>query len=99
MPCFSRREILRAATIGIAYSLLPASIRKALAIPANNRTGTIDDVAHVVNSPVVAISGSSKVRDGWSCPITWTAGAAMRRGPGERLIPGLMNTWLGAAAA
>ncbi|CDG19458.1 phosphocholine-specific phospholipase C [Xenorhabdus doucetiae] len=45
---FSRREILRAATIGAAYLLLPASIRKALAIPANNRTGTIDDVEHVV---------------------------------------------------
>ncbi|CAI1060088.1 Non-hemolytic phospholipase C precursor [Serratia liquefaciens] len=48
MPDFSRREILRAAAIGSAFSLLPASIRKALAIPANNRTGTINDVEHVV---------------------------------------------------
>ncbi|WP_338804251.1 phospholipase C, phosphocholine-specific [Xenorhabdus griffiniae] len=48
MPDFSRRKILQAAAIGAASSLLPASIRKALAIPANNRTGTIDDVEHVV---------------------------------------------------
>ncbi|WP_413502755.1 phosphocholine-specific phospholipase C [Serratia proteamaculans] len=48
MPDFSRREILRAAAIGSVFTLLPASIRKALAIPANNRTGTINDVEHVV---------------------------------------------------
>lgn len=48
MPDFSRREILRVAAIGSAFSLLPASIRKALAIPANNRTGSIKDVEHVV---------------------------------------------------
>ncbi|CAI0992806.1 Non-hemolytic phospholipase C precursor [Serratia quinivorans] len=48
MPDFARREILRAAAIGSAFSLLPASIRKALAIPANNRTGTLNDVEHVV---------------------------------------------------
>ncbi|BEM59725.1 phospholipase C, phosphocholine-specific [Serratia marcescens] len=48
MPDYSRREILRAAAIGSAFSLLPASIRKALAIPANNRTGSIKDVEHVV---------------------------------------------------
>ena len=45
MPDLSRRDILRAAAIGSAFSLLPASIRKALAIPANNRTGTLRDVA------------------------------------------------------
>jgi phospholipase C len=48
MPDFSRRELLRAAAIGSVFSLLPASIRKALAIPANNRTGTLNDVEHVV---------------------------------------------------
>ncbi|ARP94370.1 phosphocholine-specific phospholipase C [Bordetella genomosp. 13] len=31
-----------------ALSLFPPSIRRALAIPANNRTGTIQDVEHVV---------------------------------------------------
>ncbi|MEB6334353.1 phosphocholine-specific phospholipase C [Serratia rhizosphaerae] len=48
MPTFSRRKLLQAAAVGSAFSLLPASIRKALAIPANNRTGSIQDVEHVV---------------------------------------------------
>jgi len=39
---------LQAAAIGTFFSSLPASIRQALAIPANNRTGTIKDVEHVV---------------------------------------------------
>lgn len=48
MPTLTRRTLLQAAAIGSAYALLPDSIRKALAIPANNRTGTIMDVEHVV---------------------------------------------------
>lgn len=48
----SRRNFLRnsAALAGAASALglLPASIRRALAIPANNRTGTIRDVEHIV---------------------------------------------------
>jgi phospholipase C len=48
MPDLSRRKILQAAAIGSAFTLLPPSIRKALAIPAAYRTGTIEDVEHVV---------------------------------------------------
>ncbi len=48
----SRRNFLRsAATTGIATATLasfPPAIRRALAIPANNATGTIMDVEHVV---------------------------------------------------
>jgi phospholipase C len=48
----SRRNFLRtvAATAGstAALSAFPASIRRALSIPANNRTGTIQDVEHIV---------------------------------------------------
>ena len=48
----SRRNFLRgAATTGIAAATLasfPPAIRRALAIPANNATGTIMDVEHVV---------------------------------------------------
>ncbi|WMD18060.1 phospholipase C, phosphocholine-specific [Achromobacter seleniivolatilans] len=48
----TRRDFLRnSATLagaGSALALLPASIRRALAIPANNRTGTIRDVEHIV---------------------------------------------------
>jgi phospholipase C len=48
----TRRNFIRlSATAAAAYaatSLLPASIQAALAIPANRRTGTLQDVEHVV---------------------------------------------------
>ncbi|MFF7396714.1 phosphocholine-specific phospholipase C [Achromobacter sp. NPDC008082] len=48
----SRRDFLRTsaslAGAGSALAFLPASIRRALAIPANHRTGTIRDVEHIV---------------------------------------------------
>jgi phospholipase C len=48
----SRRKFLTGtATTGaaaLALSAFPPSIRRALAIPANNQTGTIKDVAHIV---------------------------------------------------
>ncbi|AZP11954.1 phosphocholine-specific phospholipase C [Undibacterium parvum] len=47
-----RRDFLRRSSQGLgalsAASLLPLSIQKALAIPANYRTGTIEDVEHIV---------------------------------------------------
>lgn len=51
-PSESRRSFLRlgagsAASLA-ALNMFPPAIRKALAIPANNRTGTIADVEHVV---------------------------------------------------
>jgi phospholipase C len=48
----SKRKFLRnsagTAAAAAALNLFPPSIRRALAIPANNRTGTIKDVEHVV---------------------------------------------------
>lgn len=48
----NRRDFLRMSAIGsgglAAMALIPASIRKAMAIPARNTTGTIMDVEHVV---------------------------------------------------
>ncbi|SIT25954.1 phosphocholine-specific phospholipase C [Achromobacter sp. MFA1 R4] len=48
----SRRDFLRgSATLagaGSALALFPAAIRRALAIPANRRTGSIRDVEHIV---------------------------------------------------
>jgi len=48
----SRRDFLRfaASSLGAAAAatILPASIRKALALPANNRTGSIQDIEHIV---------------------------------------------------
>jgi phospholipase C len=43
-----RRTFLRYLSTAAAGASLPTSIEKALAIPAHHRTGTIDDVEHVV---------------------------------------------------
>jgi phospholipase C len=43
-----RRRFLQLLSTGAASAAFPASIARALAIPANHRTGTIDDVEHVV---------------------------------------------------
>src|SRR5580692_13216550 len=44
----TRRDFLRLAATATGAAMIPASIRKALAIPANRSTGTIKDVEHVV---------------------------------------------------
>jgi len=48
----NRRDFLRfaAGSLGAAAAatMLPPAIRKALALPANNRTGTIQDIEHIV---------------------------------------------------
>ena len=48
----SRRQFIKRggalAASSLTLSLLPASIQRALAIPANNRTGTLQDVEHIV---------------------------------------------------
>ena len=43
-----RRNFLKLLTTGAASAAFPASILRALSIPANHRTGTIEDVEHVV---------------------------------------------------
>ena len=52
MTSKTRRDFLRiaAGSIGAAstFGMLPAGIRRALALPANNVTGTIQDVEHIV---------------------------------------------------
>jgi phospholipase C len=48
MTSKDRRRFLRAAAAGAALNLFPPAIRRALAIPAHNATGTIQDVEHVV---------------------------------------------------
>ena len=44
----SRRDFLRMTTAAAGAVMMPGSIRKALAIPPEIRTGTIRDVEHVV---------------------------------------------------
>jgi phospholipase C len=48
MSEIDRRFFIKALGAGTAVAILPASIQRALAIPANNATGTIMDVEHVV---------------------------------------------------
>ncbi|WP_029922354.1 phosphocholine-specific phospholipase C [Nevskia soli] len=48
MSPLDRRHFLKLAGSAALGATLPASIRRALAIPANNLTGTIKDVEHVV---------------------------------------------------
>ncbi len=43
-----RRRFLKLMSAGLAASAIPASIKRALALPANCRTGTIADVEHIV---------------------------------------------------
>ena len=43
-----RRTFLQLLSTGAFAATFPASIRRALAIPAHHRTGTIDDVEHIV---------------------------------------------------
>ena len=43
-----RRDCLKLLSTAAASTAFPASIARALAIPANNRTGTIHDVEHIV---------------------------------------------------
>jgi phospholipase C len=43
-----RRRFLKLLGAGAVASAFPSSIKRALAIPANHRTGTIEDVEHIV---------------------------------------------------
>src|SRR5437773_8267515 len=43
-----RREFLKLLSTAAAAAAFPAPISRALALPANNRTGTINDVEHIV---------------------------------------------------
>jgi phospholipase C len=48
MPELDRRKFLQAAGAGTAVSVLTPSIARAASIPANRRTGSLDDVEHIV---------------------------------------------------
>jgi phospholipase C len=48
MSSTDRRKFLQLMGAGAMAGALPGSISKALAIPANNRTGTIADVEHII---------------------------------------------------
>ena len=89
----SRRTFLKLAAVstgaGIGLGALPPSIRKALAISANSRTGTIKDVEHVVilmqeNRSFDHYFGMLKGVRGFSDPraITLPSGKSVLHQPG-----------------
>jgi phospholipase C len=43
-----RRSFVQMLGAGAAAMMLPGTIKRALAIPAHHRTGTIEDVEHIV---------------------------------------------------
>ena len=43
-----RRTFLKLLSTGAASAAFPASIARALSVPAHHRTGTIEDVEHIV---------------------------------------------------
>lgn len=48
MPEIDRRRFLRLAGATTAFTALSASVERAAALPANHRTGSIEDVEHIV---------------------------------------------------
>ena len=48
MSDLDRRTLLKLMGSGALAVSMPASIQRALAVPAHNRTGTINDVEHIV---------------------------------------------------
>ena len=48
MPEVNRRRFLQVAGATTAFSALSASIERAAALPAHHRSGTIEDVEHIV---------------------------------------------------
>lgn len=48
MAILKRRHFLMHSSAAAAAGALPSNIRKALAVTPNNRTGTLNDVEHVV---------------------------------------------------
>ncbi|NMX59733.1 phosphocholine-specific phospholipase C [Pseudomonas sp. WS 5146] len=96
MPTLTRRTLLKAAAIGSAYTLLPDSIRQALAIPANNRTGTIMDVEHVVilmqenrafDHYFGTLPGVRGFSDRFTIPLPGGRKVWEQQGKGRRVLP------------
>jgi len=48
MKRFDRRSLLKLIGAGGLAGVLPPGIERALAVPAHRRTGTIEDVGHIV---------------------------------------------------
>ena len=103
-----RRQFLQLMGMGALASTLNANIAKALAIPANNRTGTIRDVEHIVilmqeNNSFDKYFGTLRGVRGFSDPRAVNIHLPLASGTGTTQVPvflqpaGAANVALGYA--
>src|SRR6516164_8593504 len=83
-----RRSFLHLMGGATALTALEANIAKALAIPANNNTGTIEDVEHIVilmqeNRPFDHHFGTLRGVRGYSDPRAVNINLPLQSGPGS----------------
>src|SRR5262249_49272734 len=82
-----RRKVLQMLGAGAVAGSFGSNIKKALAIPANHRTGTINDVEHIVilmqeNRPFDHHFGTLKGVRGYSDPRAVSINLPKKNGPG-----------------
>ena len=87
-----RRQFLQLLGMGSLASTLNANIAKALSIPANNRTGTIRDVEHVVilmqeNNSFDKYFGTLRGVRGFSDPRAVNINLPLASGTGTTPVP------------
>ena len=103
-----RRDFLKLAGVSAMAGALHTSIAKALAIPANNRTGTLRDVEHIVilmqeNNSFDKYFGTLRGVRGFSDPRAANINLPTQSGSGTTAVPiflqpaGAQNTALGYA--
>lgn len=104
----NRREFIQLMGMSAMASTLNANIAKALAIPANNRTGTIRDVEHIVilmqeNNSFDKYFGTMRGVRGFSDPRAVNINLPLQSGAGTTPVPvflqpaGAANTAAGYA--
>src|SRR6202035_2411978 len=92
MSTTDRRTFLQLMGMTAMASTLKANIARALEIPANNRTGTIEDVEHIVilmqeNRPFDHHFGTLRGVRGFSDPRAVNINLPLQSGPGTTLAP------------
>src|ERR1700679_50403 len=88
----NRRDFVRLMSMGALASALNTNIAKALAIPANNATGTINDVEHIVilmqeNRPFDHHFGTLRGVRGFSDPRAANINLSLQGGAGIAQVP------------
>src|SRR5580704_10836075 len=99
-----RRHFLQLVGMAAVGSTLKANIAKALAIPANNRTGTIHDVEHIVvlmqeNRPFDHHFGTLRGVRGFSDPRAVSINLPLQSGPGTTPAPVFLQPASAASVA